>query len=79
MDVTVNDLREQGIIYKEAETLHSPVHAEKWYPGITSSYGQTSNDPAWIINNWGKVFDIKGHYINEIDNVQDLNILRRPA
>lgn len=72
-DVDPEQLREAGIIYRESATLRS--HADKYFPGVTDSYGQTSNDPAYIINAWSQYFICKGHHINVVGGIQDMNIL----
>jgi 2-polyprenyl-3-methyl-5-hydroxy-6-metoxy-1,4-benzoquinol methylase len=72
-DVEPEQLREAGIMYRESATLQS--HAEKWFPGVTDSYGQTSNDPAYIMNRWSDYFILKRHLINDIGGVQDMNIM----
>jgi SAM-dependent methyltransferase len=71
--VDANDLRKEGIMYRESPTLHT--EADKWFPGVTDSYGQTSNDPAYIINKWSDYFVLKRHLINDIANIQDMNIM----
>jgi len=77
-DVTYDDLRREGILYRESPTLYLEAHSKKYFPGITDSYGQTSNDPAYIINHWSEIFEIKRHYINDIGGIQDMNILKNP-
>jgi ubiquinone/menaquinone biosynthesis C-methylase UbiE len=72
-DVEPEHLREAGILYRESATLRS--HADKYFPGVTDSYGQTSNDPAYLINKWSDYFVLKRHLINDIGGVQDMNIL----
>jgi SAM-dependent methyltransferase len=71
--VDANDLRREGIMYRESPTLHT--QADIWFPGVTDSYGQTSNDPAYIINKWSDYFVLKRHLINDIANIQDMNIM----
>jgi ubiquinone/menaquinone biosynthesis C-methylase UbiE len=72
-DIAPDTLRASGILYRESATLHT--HAEKYFPGVTDSYGQTSNDPAYLINHWSDLFVIRRHLINEVGNIQDLNVL----
>jgi ubiquinone/menaquinone biosynthesis C-methylase UbiE len=72
-DVNPEDLRELGIMYRESPPLET--HAAKYFPGVTDSYGQTSNDPAYIINKWSDYFVLKRHLINDIGNIQDMNIM----
>jgi SAM-dependent methyltransferase len=72
-NVDPEQLREQGILYRESATLRT--HADKYFPGVTDSYGQTSNDPAYLINHWSDFFILKRHLVNEIGNIQDLNVL----
>ncbi|WP_333825801.1 class I SAM-dependent methyltransferase [Pinisolibacter sp.] len=72
-DVDPETLRTAGILYRESATLKS--HADKYFPGVTDSYGQTSNDPAYLINKWSDYFVFKRHLINNIGGVQDMNIL----
>lgn len=76
MDVDPLDLRDAGYMYKESMTLKT--HADIWFPGVTDSYGQTSNDTAHIINCWSDIFIIRRHFVSEIGGVQDMNILQNP-
>ena len=74
--ITKEDFESAGILYFESETLNHSGHKKKYFPGITSSYGQTSNTKEYIKQKWSTNFDVLSHRENAL-KVQDLCTFRR--
>lgn len=74
LPISSDDLRKEGVIYREYEAL--TVRPEK-FPGITSSYGKSAHDPAYIVREWSKVMPVQSVQEVAIGVAQDLVVLRR--
>ncbi|MEM1149141.1 MAG: class I SAM-dependent methyltransferase [Pseudomonadota bacterium] len=74
MEVTDEQLDEEGIIYTESKYLESK---KENFPGVTSSYGMTAHSPLWVRDQWSKVMEVRETRLAVIAGTQDLNILKK--
>lgn len=74
--VTQEQFEAEGFMFRESETLHHEGHKKKYFPGITDSYGQTSNTRAYIEAHWSEFFDVLDHVVDAFV-VQDMVVMRK--
>jgi SAM-dependent methyltransferase len=68
-EVTVDDVRKAGIVYRP--------YADPKLPGIAGSYGLSVHDPAWIARVWDKVLTVISTRERAIEARQDLHLLTK--
>ncbi len=71
---TVEDLERAGVLYLEYKNLDI---SKQTHPGVTASYGLTAHHPNFIREEWSKVMPVEQILVEEIDNIQDLVVMRR--
>lgn len=69
LGVRDDDLRMEGVIYKPVDPT--------WHDGIDGEYGYVAHDPAWVAQEWSRLFDIDSQKEAGIAKMQDINLLRK--
>ncbi|MEL6478369.1 MAG: class I SAM-dependent methyltransferase [Pseudomonadota bacterium] len=71
-DVSDDDLRREGVIFRGKEMK-----------GMGGLYGCTVHNPDWVAEHWSQVMPVLETRVNgaggEMDGLQDLNIMQKPA
>ena len=75
--VSADDLRRQGILYREYTVLGQALPEKELFSGIEGSYGVAVHDPAYVRRAWAEEFEIVEIVERAMHGHQDLIVLRR--
>ena len=75
--VSADDLRRQGILYREYTVLGQALPEKEMFYGIEGSYGVAVHDPAYVRRAWAEEFEIVEIVERAMHGHQDLIVLRR--
>lgn len=67
--VSDDDLRLEGMIYKDCDPKH--------HDGVEDKYGYVAHDPDWVKENWGRLFEYVEFKPAAIYGMQDINVMRK--
>lgn len=73
-EITDDDLTCDGLIFRP----YTGACKDVWLPNIASPYGLTLHDAAWVRDHFSPVATVLDVRIDEIDNCQDLVVMRTP-
>ncbi len=76
-NVSADDLRREGVIYREYRVLGQALPEKELFSGIQGSYGVAVHDPAYVRRAWAVGFEVVEVVERAMHGHQDLIVLRR--